>query len=111
TTARIRMAGTRLEQLGPVLITHWGLSGPAVLKMSSIGAREMFKMNYRSRLLINWAPAFHEQSLKDAFTHFRSATPARRVAGRNSIDIPQRLWALLCRLSDIDGSLRWVELP
>ena len=55
-TAKVKIAGTKLETSGPLLITHWGLSGPAVLKLSAWGARELAAGNYAFTALINWLP-------------------------------------------------------
>src|SRR5688572_30215648 len=62
--ARVKIIGTRLEQEGPLLITHWGLSGPAVLKLSAWGARQLATDNWQFSILINWLPEHNEQSLQ-----------------------------------------------
>src|SRR5690606_31490909 len=63
--AQVKIAGTKLQERGPVLITHWGLSGPAVLRLSAWGARELQGLQYRFTAVVNWAPAYHEHSLRE----------------------------------------------
>src|SRR5258706_108078 len=63
-TATISIEGTKLRQTGPLLITHWGLSGPAVLKLSAWGAREFHARNYRASLHMNWMGETAEQVME-----------------------------------------------
>ncbi len=58
--AIVKIQSTKLEEEGPVLITHWGLSGPAVLKLSARGARDLYILNYRFNIIVNWCPAFND---------------------------------------------------
>ncbi|MCY7409524.1 MAG: aminoacetone oxidase family FAD-binding enzyme, partial [Chitinophagales bacterium] len=63
--AIVKITGTKLNESGALLVTHWGFSGPAVLKLSAWGARELAKCNWQFTILINWLPAFNEQTLKE----------------------------------------------
>lgn len=110
-SARVKIQGTKLEEEGPVMITHWGLSGPAVLKLSAKGSRDLYKLNYRFVVTVNWCTDYHEQSLNQKFLEFRNETPAQKIFRRNPIGIPQRLWEYLCSLSGLDESMRWADLP
>ncbi|HEY0040347.1 MAG TPA: aminoacetone oxidase family FAD-binding enzyme, partial [Flavisolibacter sp.] len=69
--ARVKIEGSKLVEEGPVLITHWGLSGPAVLRLSAWGARELNEKAYDFKVHINWLPEFNEQSLKEELQQFR----------------------------------------
>lgn len=111
TQAKVKIGGTKLEEEGAVLITHWGLSGPAVLKLSARGARELNEVNYRFIVILNWCPSYNEPSLKDKFIEMRSAHPAQKIYNGNVFGLPQRLWVHLCSLSGIDENLRWSDLP
>ncbi len=111
TKAKIRIQGSRLEESGPVLITHWGLSGPAVLKLSARGARELAAVDYRFTLLVNWAPMYNEQFVRDKLIESRLEFAGRKVSTRNPFEIPQRLWDHLCSISGIDEPVRWGDLP
>src|SRR5688572_3214712 len=110
TQAKVKIRGTKLEEEGSVLITHWGLSGPAVLKLSARAARELNEMNYRFIAILNWCPLFNEHSLKDKLMEMRSAHPAQKIYNGNIFGMPQRLWEHLCELSGIDDNLRWSDL-
>jgi hypothetical protein len=110
TNARVKIQGTKFEEEGPVLITHWGLSGPAILKLSARGARELNAMNYRFPVNINWCPEFNEQSMRDTLVALRETNAAQKVISRNGLNIPHRLWEHLCVHSDIKESTRWAEL-
>lgn len=110
THAKIKIQGTKLEEEGPVLITHWGLSGPAVLKLSARGAREFYSLNYRFTAVINWCPAFNEQSMKEKLLELRSLHAGQDVFSRNDLEIPRRLWECLCKHSGIEENTRWAEL-
>jgi predicted Rossmann fold flavoprotein len=109
--AKAKVQGTRLEEQGPVLITHWGLSGPAILKLSARGAREMAAMNYRFTVMINWCPSLNDQSVREKMHESRIVQASQKVVNRNNFAIPQRLWEHLCGISDISGLVRWADLP
>ena len=109
--ASIKIAGTKLEQEGPLLITHWGLSGPAVLRLSAWGARELKIKNYELRININWLPGFNEQSLKERFHVLRNASASQKVIIKNSFGLPLRLWEFLAGQSGIRNEWRWADLP
>ena len=110
TQAKVKINATKLEEEGAVLITHWGLSGPAVLKLSARAARELNEVDYRFTVIINWCPSLNEHSLKDKLIEMRSAHPAQKMYNGNVFGIPQRLWEHLCKISGIDDNLRWSDL-
>jgi predicted Rossmann fold flavoprotein len=108
---RIKIEGSKLVEQGPVLITHWGLSGPAVLRLSAWGARELKNMNYEFKIHINWLPSYNEQSLKDTFQQFRKTHPSRKIVNQNFGGLPNRLWQFLLDQSAINSELRFADLP
>ena len=108
--AKVKIQGTKLEEEGPLLITHWGLSGPAILKLSARGARELASRNYQFTVRVNWAPAFHEQALRVKLQDFRQEIPAQKISSRGALGIPHRLWEYLCSASGIGENLRWADL-
>lgn len=110
TQAVVKIQGIKLEEEGPVLITHWGLSGPAVLKLSARSARELNALNYRFNITVNWCPAFNEQTVREELMGLRSSAPAQKVKGKNFFNIPNRLWEYLCEVSGITENIRWGEL-
>ena len=86
--AKVKIGGTKLEEEGAVLITQWGVSGPAVLKLSARAARELNKMDYRFNIMVNWLPDYNEHSLRDVFTGFRTDNGAQKVTARNAFGVP-----------------------
>ena len=110
-TATVKIAGTKLQQTGPLLITHWGLSGPAVLKLSAWAARELAACDYKFSIVINWLPAFNEHSLKDEILFIRSRDASLKISGRNAFGLPSRLWQYFMELCEIKPDWRWADLP
>lgn len=109
--ASVRISGTRLEETAPLLITHWGLSGPAVLKLSARGARELAEKNYHFQISVNWLPGQQDQQLALQMRSIRQELAAQKISLRNPFGLPQRLWDLLLNLSGIDKEKRWADLP
>jgi len=109
--ATVKIGGTKLEETGPLLITHWGLSGPAVLKLSARGARELAERNYHFPITVNWLPGQQDQQLALQFRGIRQELAAQKIGIRNPFALPQRLWDLLLELSGIDQEKRWADLP
>ncbi|MBL7700433.1 MAG: NAD(P)/FAD-dependent oxidoreductase [Chitinophagaceae bacterium] len=110
TEAKARIQGTKLEETGAVLITHWGMSGPAVLKLSARGARELNAVKYQFTALINWCPGYNENSLRETITNLRQSNPSQKIINGNVFDVPRRLWEFLITESDIHADLRWADL-
>ena len=81
--ARVKVEGTKLVEEGPILITHWGLSGPVVLRLSAWGARELSVENYDFKVHINWLPEFNEQSVKGQFQNFRINNSSKKIVNYN----------------------------
>jgi hypothetical protein len=109
--AKVKISGSKLEQKGPILITHWGLSGPAILKLSAWGARELKERNWEFGITINWLPDFNEQELKAKFQQLRFEMAPQKISGKNVFGLPQRLWEFLLEFSEIKKETRWADLP
>ncbi len=109
--AKVKITGTKLEQEGPLLITHWGLSGPAILKLSAWGARQLAKVNWQFSIAINWLPEFNEQQLAMKFQSLRFDIAAQKIVNRNPFGLPQRLWEFLLDHSEVNKERRWADLP
>ena len=107
----VKIAGTKLSETGPLLITHWGMSGPAILKLSAWGARQLAIDNYRFTAIVNWLPLYNEQSLKDKFQQVRFEIAAQKISNRNPFVLPQRLWEYLLLQSGVNLDMRWADLP
>lgn len=109
--ARVKIVGTKLEQEGPLLITHWGFSGPAVLKLSAWGARDLKERNWEFGITINWLPEFNEQQLAERFQSIRLEIASQKIINRNPFGLPQRLWEFLLEYSEVNAERRWADLP
>lgn len=101
----------KLEQTGPVLITHWGMSGPAILKLSAWGARTLHDRGYHAKLIINWLPKHNLDSLQKELLMVKGQLPKRLIAGACPVMIPRRLWESLTLAAGIPADLRWLDLP
>jgi len=108
--AIIKITGTKLSQQGPVLITHWGLSGPAILKLSAYAARELAQMQYQFSILINWLPLYNEQTLKEAWQGLRNQFAAQAIGNKNPFNLPACLWQYFLQQADINTETRWAAV-
>lgn len=100
-----------LEQIGPLLITHWGLSGPAVLKLSAWGARMLHESRYKGSLSVNWLPDLNQEEVRNELVTVKNEHGKRAIALHRGIKLPHRLWQYLICRADIDKETRWAELP
>ncbi|MDZ4792893.1 MAG: NAD(P)/FAD-dependent oxidoreductase [Bacteroidota bacterium] len=108
---RVKITGTKLEQEGPLLITHWGMSGPAILKLSAWGARELAIKQYNFSIVVNWLPNYNEQQLAEKFQSLRFEIAAQKLGTKNHFGLPGRLWDFLLHYSGVDAERRWTDLP
>lgn len=109
--ARIRIPGTDLESTGPLLITHWGMSGPAVLKLSAWGARIIHDLNYNFTAQVNWVGGMSEELVRQQLI-----TEADDIARKNAMNadpfgLPKRLWYFLLNKAGVDPERTWGDLP
>lgn len=109
--ASVKIAGSKLSESGPLLITHWGMSGPAILKLSAWGARELAAVDYSFSISVNWIPGYNENSLREKMQKLRFDLAAQKINNRNPFALPNRLWEYLLVQSGIDLHLRWADLP
>jgi predicted Rossmann fold flavoprotein len=109
--AIVKIAGEKMQQSGPLLITHWGMSGPAVLKTSAYAAILLANKNYEFTVLINWLPSYNEITLKDKMQLLRFDMASTKMQNRNPFGLPSRLWEYLLEQSEIKEGLRWADLP
>lgn len=109
--ATVKINGTKFLQQGPLLVTHWGLSGPAILKLSAFAAIDLAGMNYDFTISINWIPAFHENSALDKLKSVRNDFASKKISNYNPFELPQRLWQHLLITCEINPEVRWADLP
>ena len=108
--AKLKIEGTKLIEEGPVLITHWGLSGPAVLRLSAWGAIDLQERNYEFRVHVNWVPGYNESTLRQEIQQGRSGLPNKKIANHNFSQLPSRLWQFLLEQSGINNETRFASL-
>ncbi|MEJ7827760.1 MAG: NAD(P)/FAD-dependent oxidoreductase [Segetibacter sp.] len=106
----VKIVGTKLSEEGPLLITHWGMSGPAILKLSAWGARELVNKNYHFNIIVNWVPQYNEQSLREEWQQIRNSHSVQKISNRNPFELPNRLWIYLLNECGIKEDIRWADL-
>jgi predicted Rossmann fold flavoprotein len=109
--ARVVLAGEKLQYEGPLLVTHWGVSGPAVLKLSAWGARRLHELSYHGTALINWVPTHTDETLRPWAQAFRLENGKKQVAAHPQFGLPTRLWRTLVIEAGIGPETRWNEVP
>lgn len=106
--AEVSIVNSKLASRGPVLITHWGLSGPGILKISAWGARELAGRNYRFDVRVNWLP---DEDVDAVIADRRRSDAKRQLSTRSPFaSIPKRLWLSLLAAADITDTTTWAEL-
>lgn len=107
---RIKIAGTKLVNEGPMLFTHWGLSGPAVLKLSSLAARELALKQYQFIALVSFIPESNEHELIQKLNEIKQASADKKVLKSPFHQLPSRLWEQMCNHLEIDENKKWGEI-
>lgn len=100
----------KLEQTGALLITHWGISGPAILKLSAWSARNLYDSKYAANLEINWLPEHNLETLKDYLLRTKSESSKKKIIGYCPLKLPKRLWQSLVTYVGIPERKVWTEL-
>lgn len=107
----VKIEGTKLNYRGPVLITHWGVSGPAVLRLSAFGAEWLHEHQYQARAIINWNSDLGEQDYLYNLMNYAKDHPNRKVFSHPLFTIPTRLWEHVCAKSEIELNQLYGNLP
>jgi predicted Rossmann fold flavoprotein len=105
-----KIQGTLLKQTGPLLITHWGFSGPAILKLSAWGARLLHERAYKATLQVNWLPEMSLSDIKEMLLGFKISAPARLLINEGPDKLPRNLWKKLAERAGATATLRWSHL-
>lgn len=111
TNAAIKIQQTKLKNSGPLLITHWGLSGPCVLKLSAWGAKELQQLNYYFTISVNWLGDAKEEEVRNKIQGTRVESASKKISNTNLFQLPNRLWHYLLNASEINEDMRWADLP
>jgi predicted Rossmann fold flavoprotein len=108
--ASVSITGTKFRQVGPLLITHWGLSGPAILKLSAVGARALNELQYEFQAVVNWMPEWKEVSMLEKLLNLKAIEAKKQMHTFSPFHLPLRLWKYLLTRSNINTELRWADL-
>jgi len=107
----VRVSAPGLKAEGALLITHGGVSGPAVLRLSSFGARSLAETKYHFDMKINWLPAQSEEEIFRTLEKFRAASPRKQAGTWSPVGLSSRLWKLLAARAGVDEAREWGACP
>jgi predicted Rossmann fold flavoprotein len=108
--ATLSVSGSKLQAEGPLLLTHWGMSGPAILKLSAWGARELHALNYQFELRVNWLGTKRREQTESELRELKQRQAKRFVSKHSSFQLPARLWHSLLQAAGIPEDCRWADL-
>jgi predicted Rossmann fold flavoprotein len=108
--ATVRIQGTKLKYAGPVLITHWGMSGPAILKLSAWGAKVLAEKKYQFKIQINWLSIKSEEEAHEILDKADASIRAKKIMNANPFGLPNRMWAFLLQKVKINPDMKWYDL-
>ncbi|MEC4049155.1 NAD(P)/FAD-dependent oxidoreductase [Flavobacterium sp. SUN046] len=108
--ASVKVKNTKLTATGPLLITHWGMSGPSILRLSAWGARELFDKNYQFALQVNWLNDTTTSEAEDQLKELKLEHSKKTVAKKSPFDFPNRLWEKLVDAAEITAETKWADL-
>ena len=108
--AHIQIPHTKLQASGPTLITHWGLSGPGILRLSAWGARILNEKKYTFPIEINWLGGLAREEIQDQLHSVKHSHARKQVHSPNPIEVPHRLWVKFIEEAHIDPTKRWADI-
>jgi hypothetical protein len=108
--AIVKVQGQKLQQSGPLLITHWGMSGPAVLKTSAWGARLLNEVEYNFKIQVNWLGIPTEEALRSSIENELPTIYKRKLRNKNPFELPNRLWEHFLEKLEINPDGIWAEM-
>ncbi len=108
--AIVKIQGTKLRGDGPLLVTHWGMSGPAILKLSSFGARTLSELNYQCIAQVNWVNEVNVDRVSDRLNQLSKEHPNKQLANARLLEIPVRLWLFLLEKCEIPKDITWSQV-
>ena len=106
----VKVQGTKLKQTGPLLITHWGMSGPAILKSSAWGARVLEERKYDFKIQVSWLSDVSENELRTIIETNKIENPKKKMLNKGIPPIPSRMWEFILHKSDLREDITWGEL-
>lgn len=106
----VGIQGTKFKSEGPLLITHWGMSGPAILKLSALGAKLLSDNNYQFKVQVNWANIRNQDVVAAKLKSIMDEHPKKILANIRPYSLPERLWTYLLQKSNLSSDKKWGEL-
>lgn len=109
--ARVRIIGTDVESKGPLLITHWGMSGPAILRASAWGARVLQERGYNFSVQINWLAGMSEDHARQFLTEHADEFDRKQIGNANPFTLPKRFWSFILNKAGVSSDSIWSQIP
>lgn len=106
----VKVKNTKLSASGPLLITHWGMSGPGILRLSAWGARELFDKNYQFVIQVNWLNDLAFEETIEKLKELKQEHSKKAVSKKSPFELPNRLWESLVLASEISEETKWADL-
>ncbi|MEX2478133.1 MAG: NAD(P)/FAD-dependent oxidoreductase [Gracilimonas sp.] len=106
----VKIMGSKLQSSGPLLITHWGMSGPAILKLSAFGARELHEKDYNFKALVNWTGERTEQEVRNILKKVEDDHGMKKIPNVNPFELPGRLWEFLLNKLELGDDMIWQNM-
>lgn len=106
----LNVGQSKLKERGPLLITHWGLSGPVVLKLSAWAARDLHDARYKTSCQVNWCPDLSVDQLQQQFHTIKQVAGRRKISSYSPVKLPLRLWQYWLTVAQINDNKRWADL-
>jgi predicted Rossmann fold flavoprotein len=106
----VRVKDTKLNSTGPLLITHWGMSGPAILKLSAWGARILHDKNYQFTIYVNWLNDVDSEDAEKILKELKQEQAKKAVSKKSPFEFPNRLWESLVLAAKIEAETKWADV-
>jgi len=106
----VKVKDTKLASTGPLLVTHWGISGPAILKLSAWGARILFEKSYQFTIFVNWLNDVDTEDAERILKELKQEHSKKTVSKKSPFEFPNRLWESLVLASGISEETKWADL-
>jgi len=110
TNAKVKVKNSKLSNEGPLLITHWGMSGPAILKLSAWGAIELNTLSYNFEISVNWLQDYSQQETLKELRSLKEINAKQQVSKNTQFELPKRLWQSLVVASGVKSEMRWADI-
>jgi predicted Rossmann fold flavoprotein len=108
-SAAVSFEGFKFKSSGPVLITHWGISGPAVLRLSAFAARWLNENNYTADCVLNWLPQYSEEEMRSELNNIKADFGKKKLFNSPFQELTTRLWQRMCYLSGVNENENWAD--